>query len=151
MAFQHYYKSSVCIVDPLGVLPYLYWKPGNRVQNQYSKARNIAWWQTTCLEAQVSSLSCRWEEYHGWFPLLHRKSEDICKHTVAIFKVFINLHYSYRCWDKTFKSASKPTTVGSSFLNIIQSMDFMQDYHARLIEKPQIKRLTFYKRRSLIV
>ena len=88
------------------------------------------------LEAQVSSLSCRWEEYHGWFPLLHRKSEDICKHTVAIFKVFINLHYSYRCWDKTFKSASKPTTVGSSFLNIIQSMDFMQDYHARLIEKP---------------
>lgn len=47
----------------------------------------------------------------------------------AIFKVFINLHYgmkySYRCWDKTFESASKPTTVDSSFLNIIiQSMDY---------------------------
>lgn len=56
------------------------------------------------LQAQGASLSWGWQEYRGWFTLLHRKSEDICKHTVAIFKVFINLHYgmkySYWCWIK---------------------------------------------------
>lgn len=76
-------------------------------------------------------------QYSGWLMHYTKKSNDICKHTVTIFNVFSNPYYemnhSYRCWDTTFESASIPTTIESSYLNIIQSVDFMQDYQARLV------------------